>query len=90
MVSAVPAGLVIARDEVFGMTRPCEATIATTIGVVRLPGSPPTECLSTTIGASQASRSPASIIAWVRLTVSPRSSGRAEQAVRKAERWTSV
>ena len=53
MVSAVPAGEVMARDEVFGIVRPCAATIGTTIIEVRLPGMPPMQCLSTTIGASQ-------------------------------------
>ena len=50
IVSAVPAGEVMARDEVFGMVRPCAATIGTTIIEVRLPGIPPMQCLSTTIG----------------------------------------
>ena len=31
IVSAVPAGEVIAREEVLGMVRPCAATIGTTI-----------------------------------------------------------
>ncbi|OIQ63322.1 hypothetical protein GALL_551360 [mine drainage metagenome] len=70
MVSAVPAGEVIARDDVLGMVRPKAVTMATTIGVVRLPGKPPTECLSTTIPAGQVKRSPASTIARVRATVS--------------------
>ena len=48
MVSAVPAGEVMAREEVFGMVSPQDVTIDTTIGVVRLPGRPPTQCLSTT------------------------------------------
>ena len=63
IASAVPAGEVIARDEVLGMTSPWAATIATTIGVVRLPGSPPIQCLSTTIGESQRKRSPTSTMA---------------------------
>jgi hypothetical protein len=33
MVSAVPAGDVIARDDVFGIVSPCAATIETTMGV---------------------------------------------------------
>ena len=37
---------VIARDEVFGRIRPAALQIATTIGVVRLPGRPPMQCLS--------------------------------------------
>ena len=53
MVSAVPAGDVMAREDVFGMVRPCAATIGTTIIEVRLPGIPPMQCLSTTIGLSQ-------------------------------------
>ena len=63
MVSAVPAGEVMARDEVFGIVRPCAATIGTTIMEVRLPGMPPMQCLSTTIGLSQFSCVPASAIA---------------------------
>ena len=47
IVSAVPAGLVIAREEVLGTVRPSAARIGTTIIVVRLPGTPPTQCLST-------------------------------------------
>ena len=70
MVSAVPAGDVIARDEVFGIMRPSEATIATMIGVVRFPGSPPTQCLSTMMPAGHLSRSPASTIAWVSARIS--------------------
>ena len=49
MVSAVPAGEVMARDEVLGITNPLAAAMATTNGVVRFPGNPPTQCLSTTI-----------------------------------------
>ena len=63
MVSAVPAGEVIAREEVFGMVSPCAATIGTTIIEVRLPGMPPMQCLSTTIGRCQLSWVPASAIA---------------------------
>ena len=70
MVSAVPAGDVIARDEVFGIIRPSDATIATMIGVVRLPGSPPALCLSTTMPAGHRSRSPTSTIAWVSARIS--------------------
>lgn len=50
IVSAVPAGEVIARDEVFGIGRPWAETIGTTIIEVRLPGMPPMQCLSTTNG----------------------------------------
>ena len=46
IVSAVPAGDVIALDEVFGIFRPKQVTMETTIGVVRLPGRPPIQCLS--------------------------------------------
>ena len=63
MVSAVPAGDVIAREEVFGMVRPCAATIGTTIIEVRLPGMPPMQCLSTTIGRSHLIWVPAFAIA---------------------------
>ena len=59
MVSAVPAGEVIARDDVFGIVRPCAATIGTTIIDVRFPGIPPMQCLSTTIGLFHPSFVPA-------------------------------
>jgi len=86
MTSAVPAGEVIARDDVFGMVRPPAATIETMIGVVRLPGSPPTQCLSTMIADGQSSRSPLITIAWVRAQLSSSSIGWAAVAVRKAAR----
>jgi hypothetical protein len=44
MASAVPAGEVMARDDVLGITTPQAATMGTTISVVRLPGRPPTQC----------------------------------------------
>ena len=46
----VPAGEVIAREDVLGIIRPLAATMATTSGVVLFPGIPPMLCLSTTIG----------------------------------------
>ena len=73
IVSAVPAGDVIARDEVLGIVSPQAATMGTTSSVVRLPGRPPTQCLSTTLSRPHASRSPTSIIARVSATVSSRS-----------------
>ena len=51
MVSAVPAGEVMARDEVLGITNPLAAAMATTNGVVRFPVIRPRNALSTTIGA---------------------------------------
>ena len=86
MVSAVPAGEVIARDEVFGIVSPTAAAIATTIGVVRFPGRPPTECLSTTMPAGHVSRSPTFTIASVSANISSWSRGSTEHAVMKAER----
>ena len=65
---------------------PQAATIDTTIGVVRLPGRPPTQCLSTTGCVFQLSVSPTSTMARVSPIASLRSSGRAEQAVMKDER----
>ena len=38
MVSAVPAGDVMARDDVLGHSMPCAATMGTTSMEVRLPG----------------------------------------------------
>ncbi len=65
MVSAVPAGEVMARDEVFGMVRPWAATMGTMTIEVRLPGMPPMQCLSTTIGRPQFSCVPALAMARV-------------------------
>ena len=56
----------MAREEVLGIGSPCAATIGTTIIEVRLPGMPPMQCLSTTIGSVHFSRVPASAIARVR------------------------
>jgi hypothetical protein len=66
MVSAVPAGEVMARDEVLGHSRPCAATIGTTSIEVRLPGMPPMQCLSTTSGSRQSSVRPLATMASVR------------------------
>ena len=66
IVSAVPAGEVMAREEVFGIGRPWAATIGTTTIEVRLPGMPPMQCLSTTTGVGQTSCVPACAIAPVR------------------------
>ena len=74
MVSAVPAGDVIARLDVFGIRRPCAATIGTTSSDVRLPGIPPMQCLSATSGSCQSRRSPEPTIARVRYRISSRSS----------------
>ena len=70
MVSAVPAGEVMARDEVFGIVSPCAATIGTTIIEVRFPGMPPMQCLSTTTGMSQVSWVPACAIACASASIS--------------------
>jgi hypothetical protein len=40
MASAVPAGDVMAREEVLGIVSPAAATMETSIGVVRFPGKP--------------------------------------------------
>ena len=48
IVSAVPAGEVMALEEVLGIRWPAAAMIGTITSVVRLPGRPPTECLSST------------------------------------------
>ena len=70
IVSAVPAGLVIARDDVFGISTPADATIATTIGVTRFPGTPPIECLSATMLFPHSRQFPHEIIARVRYKIS--------------------
>jgi heavy metal translocating P-type ATPase len=44
MVSAVPAGDVMALEDVLGIIRPAAATMATTMGVVRFPGIPHETC----------------------------------------------
>ena len=66
MVSAVPAGEVIARDDVLGQSIPCAATIGTTSIEVRLPGRPPMQCLSTTRLSCQSNFRPQATIASVR------------------------
>ena len=66
IVSAVPAGEVMARDEVFGHNMPWAATMGTTSIEVRLPGMPPMQCLSTTSGSRQSSFRPLSTMASVR------------------------
>src|SRR5690606_19017244 len=88
IVSAVPAGDVIARDEVFGIRTPQAATMGTTIMDVRLPGIPPAQCLSMIAGLDvsaslQSICEPALAIARVRHKTS---SGvkRAALATRKA------
>ena len=65
MVSAVPAGEVMARDDVLGIFSPCAATIGTTIIEVRLPGMPPMQCLSTIMSPFHDSRPPTDAIARV-------------------------
>jgi hypothetical protein len=80
---------VIALDDVFGMASPAAAAMATTIGVVRLPGSPPTLCLSMMV-RSQESCSPARAIAAVSATVSSSVSGSADPAVMNAASCTSL
>ena len=84
MASAVPAGDVMARDDVLGMRRPQAAMMGTMIMVVRLPGSPPTQCLSITGPPPQAMRSPAFTMARVRAMVSSRSRWSPAQAVTNA------
>ena len=44
--SAVPAGEVMAREEVLGIVYPAAATMGTTSMLVLSPGMPPTLCLS--------------------------------------------
>jgi len=84
MVSAVPAGEVMARDEVLGMRRPQAAMMGTMIMVVRLPGSPPTQCLSMTTPSPQWMRSPTLTMARVSAMVSSMSRWSPAQAVTKA------
>ena len=73
IVSAVPAGEVMARDDVLGMVSPQAAIIGTINSVVRLPGRPPTQCLSITRALGQRTRSPTAIIDCVSAMVSARS-----------------
>ncbi len=70
IVSAVPAGLVIARDEVFGIKRPVDVTIGMTSIVVLLPGTPPMQCLSRTIFLPKLRREPCLTIDLVNSAVS--------------------
>ena len=87
---AVPAGEVMDRDDVFGITHPCEITIGTTIIVVRLPGTPPTECLSRIGRPSQRRRWPESIMARVSAIISSRTRPAAAHAVMNDARWMSA
>src|SRR5581483_2721612 len=70
IASAVPAGEVIARDDVLGIEIPRDAITGTTIMVVRLPGKPPTQCLSATISKPQLILLPLLIMALVRKQIS--------------------
>jgi len=49
IVSAVPAGVVMALDEFLGILYPAAATIGTRIMSYLVPAKPPVECLSATI-----------------------------------------
>ena len=84
MVSAVPAGEVIARDEVLGQSMPWAATIGTTSIEVRLPGIPPMQFLSTTGCSCQSSWRPTLAMASLRKYTSSRSSSPWLQATTKA------
>jgi len=70
IVSTVPAALVIALEEVFGIVIPAAAHIATTIGVVLFPAIPPMECLSAIFFLFQERLLPVFAIASVRYFVS--------------------
>jgi len=70
IVSAVPAGLVMLLDDVFGTYTPAAASIGTTTIVVLLPGTPPIQCLSNTGELSICSTCPFATIALVKETVS--------------------
>jgi hypothetical protein len=88
MVSAVPAGEVMARELVFGHNMPCAVTMGTTSIEVRLPGMPPMQCLSTTgpptTSCRQSMRRPTAIMASVRCSTSSRSSSNWLVATTKA------
>jgi hypothetical protein len=80
IVSAVPEGLVMAREEVLGTTTPRDARIGTTTMVVRLPGMPPMQCLSATGPDPKSSCAPQWIMAFVNATSSSASSRRKAHA----------
>ena len=88
IVSAVPAGEVMARELVFGHHMPCAVTMGTTSIEVRLPGMPPMQCLSTTgprpTSCCQSMRRPTAIMASVRCSTSSRSSSNWLVATTKA------
>ena len=69
-MSAVPDGLVIALDEVFGITIPAAVMIGMMIIVVRFPGTPPIQCLSATMRFPNLICEPFFTIARVRSAVS--------------------
>jgi len=70
IVSAVPDGLVIALEEVFGIFIPAAVMIGMIIIVVLLPGTPPMQCLSATMALPNLSCWPFFTIAFVRSEVS--------------------
>ena len=74
IVSAVPAGLVMLLELVFGIVKPAAAIIGTITIVVLLPATPPTQCLSITGYLSSFRISPCFAIAFVRRVVSSMSS----------------
>ena len=80
----MPAGEVIARLDVLGINMPWAATIGITIMVVRLPGIPPIQCLSTTIDSPQLRVLPELTIAFVKKNISSRSKPLWLQATKKA------
>ena len=71
----------MAREEVLGIVRPHAATIGTTSNVVRFPGNPPMQCLSTTTSLSHFRCTPLSTMARVSAMVSAMSMRLPEQAV---------
>ncbi len=70
ITSAVPEAEVIAREEVFGRVSPTDAQIATVIGVVLFPATPPMQCLFAVYFPLNFNLAPVFTIAFVKEIIS--------------------
>ena len=71
--SDVPQALLMAREDSFGIVRPCDATMDTTMGVILFPGMPPRLWKSYSSGMPKSTVSPVEAMALVRAATSSRS-----------------
>ncbi len=82
----MPQALLTALEDIFGMTRPSEATMDTTTGVMLLPGTPPRLWKSNTGDTPSSAVLPVDAMALARSATSDRS----EFMVVKAETKVSI